>query len=442
MKPDDPRWAEVRSFTRHNRRWPRLLCLVWTAGLLSLWLLSGCSSLSQPDFSRLPLPWRADAAEDAAVPLRLLVWDEGEQTERLRQALADFEAQTPGVAVELVVADGYEAEVQRRMAEQTLPDLLLVDSFHFPALVAEGRLSPAQGRLDAEDDFYTKLVDAFRHDGSLYCLPREVRTLVLIYARADFAPKGLEPPRTWDETRQIAEELTDLNTGSFGLIVSPDLSRWLPFLYQAGGEIMDAEGRMALDTPAAAAALDYYIAIFRDNFAGQPGESNSSWAGEVLGKRKGSMAVEGNWIVPYFADNFPDFSYGIAPLPSGPGGRGSVAFTSCYVVSAASSRPDQAFALANFLTSTEIMQSLTSTPAFMPTRLSLRAVWIDQFPALSPFLDALPDARVWQLPPGFDAFLRTFNRSMLTLYSADIEAADLLDNMQRLGTLILSRQRD
>ncbi|MEZ4836471.1 MAG: extracellular solute-binding protein [Caldilineaceae bacterium] len=282
-------------------------------------------------------------------------------------------------------------------------------------------------------------MQAFQRDTEQYCLPREFRTLALIYARADFAANGLQPPVTWDETRQIAEQLTDLNTGSFGLIVAPDLSRWLPWLYQAGGQLIDENGRMALDSVAASTAIDFYIGVFRDNFAGQPGESNSSWAGEVLGKGKGSMAVEGNWIVPYFADAFPNFGYGIAPLPSGPGGRGAVAFASCYAVTAASPRADDAFALANFLTSRDAMQQWTATAAFMPTRISLRAAWLEQFPALSPFMSALNDARVWQLPTGFDAFLRTFNRSMLNLYSADIEAADFLDNMQRLGALILER---
>lgn len=418
----------------------RLLRLQWTALLLAFWLLSGCTSVPQPDWPQIPLPWRTEENTDTPTePLTLLVWNEGVQTDSLRRLLADFEAQTPGVSVELIVAENYETELQRRAAEETLPDLLLVDSFRFPTLVADNVLAPAQGRLDATDDFYPLLTNAFHTQNEQYCLPREFRTLALVYAQANFAAKGLVPPTNWDEVRQQAEALTDLNTGSFGLILSPDLSRWLPWLYQAGGSLFDENGEMALDSAAAATATDFYITVFRDNFAGQPGESNSSWAGEVLGKGEGSMTFEGNWIVPYFADLFPNFSYGIAPLPSGPGGRGTVAFTSCYAVTTTTERPDDAFALANFLTSRAAMQQWTNTAAFMPARISLRASWLEEFPALSPFMDGLNDARVWQFPDGFDTFLRTFNRSLLNLYAADIEAAEFLDNMQRLGTLILER---
>jgi multiple sugar transport system substrate-binding protein len=266
-----------------------------------------------------------------------------------------------------------------------------------------------------------------------------VRTLALIYDQMGFISAGLEPPTTWDELRQAAEVLTDLNTGSFGLIVSPDLSRWLPFLYQAGGQLIGADGHMALESPAATAALDFYISIFRDNFAGQPAESNSRWAGEVLGKDKGSMAIEGNWIVPYFAAEFPDYNYAVAPLPSGPGGRGTVAFTSCYGVMAQSEYQDTAFALANFLTSREAMRRWSADGAFMPTRFSLRELWLREYSALASFMNGIDDAHIWQLPPGFDTFLRTFNRNMVELFAADIEATDLRFEMQRVGEVLLNR---
>jgi multiple sugar transport system substrate-binding protein len=354
--------------------------------------------------------------------------------------IAAFESEEPGLPVELIISTAYESDLQARLSAGDLPDLLLVDSFRFSDLADGGFLAEGQNWLDSSDDFYPILVDAFRYDGSAYCLPREARTLALIYDAARFASVGLQPPATWDAMRQAAVQLTDLNTGSFGLIVSPDLSRWLPFLYGAGGALIGEEGRMALESAAATNAIDYYISIFRENFAGQPAESNSSWAGEVLGKGKGSMALEGNWIVPYFAAEFPGFEVGIAPVPSGPGGRGTVAFSSCYAVSAESPHPERAFALANFLTSNESMKRWSATPAFMPARFSLRENWLAQFPTLAPFLGGLNDARIWQFPPGFSPFLRTFNRNMIELYAANIEAADLLAEMQRVGAILLARQ--
>ncbi|MBX2999672.1 MAG: extracellular solute-binding protein [Caldilineaceae bacterium] len=412
--------------------------------LLMALILTGCADLPQIDLSAARLPWwGSDQNAPAAMEsLSVLVWDEGAQTEILRELIDAFELAEPGLPVELIVSNAYDNDLQARISGGDLPDLLLVDSFRFPDLAAEGMLAAGQNRLDSSDDFYPILIAAFQQDGVAYCRPREVRTLALIYDAVGFAKAGLQPPATWDAMRQAAETLTDVNTGSFGLIVSPDLSRWLPFLYGAGGQLINEEGRMVLESAAAANAIDYYIAIFRQNFAGQPAESNSSWAGEVLGKGKGSMAFEGNWVIPYFAAEFPQFEYGVAPLPSGPGGRATVAFSSCYAVTADSTHQDRAFALARFLTRGDSMKQWTETAAFMPSRISLADGWLDQFPVLSPFMDGLNEARVWQFPPGFAPFLRTFNRNMIELYAANIEAADLLGEMQRVGAILLNRQTD
>jgi multiple sugar transport system substrate-binding protein len=407
--------------------------------LLLALALSGCAEFSLPAMPEIELPWFGSQQGDADHDDRLsvLVWDEGEATETLRGLLATFEAQHPEARIDLIVSTDLSTDLQQMQREERVPDLILVDSFRFPDWADQGILAAPGNRLDSSDDFYPLLVDAFRQDGLLYCLPREVRTLALIYDRRAFAAADLSPPTTWDEMRRIAERLTDPNTVSFGLIVAPDLSRWLPFLYQAGGEVVDSEGRMSLDSPQAATALDFYISIFRDNFAGQPAESNSSWAGEVMGKHKGSMTLEGNWIVPYFAEHFPDYEYGVAPLPGGPGGRGTLAFTSCYAVSAQSNRQDLAFALANYLTSREAMQQGIANGVFMPSRRSLWAAWLDEYPTLSPFLDGLSEARIWQFPPGFDTVLRTFNRSMVQLFAATIQAEALLAEMQRVGQELL-----
>jgi multiple sugar transport system substrate-binding protein len=407
--------------------------------LLAALVLAGCAELSLPERPQIELPWFGTQQRNQVVDDRLavLVWDEGEATETLRELLATFETQNPGARTNLIVSTNLAADLQRMQSEGQAPDLILVDSFRFPDWAAEGMLAAPGNRLESSDDFYPLLVDAFRHDGRLYCLPREVRTLALVYDQRGFTAANLRPPTTWDEMRRAAEILTDENTLSLGLIVSPDLSRWLPFLYQAGGAFVDDGRVMAIDSPQAAAALDFYITIFRANFAGEPGETRSSWAGEVLGKRKGSMAVEGNWIVPYFAEHFPNYEYGIAPLPSGPGGRGTLAFTSCYAVTVQSNRQDVAFALANFLTSRDAMQQWPASGAFMPSRISLWAAWLDEFPTLSPFLDGLAEARVWQFPPGFEPLLRTFNRSMAQLFAATIQAEDLLAEVQRTGQQVL-----
>ncbi len=397
-------------------------------GILGL-ILAGCAGWEPPSVDLPSIPWlsRDRSPTPQVTPLSLWVWDEGpERRASLERALAQFQKAHPDVTVELTVLDDYAAQLQAALERGQPPDALLVDGFRFPQLASAGHLAPGQGRLDGPEDFYPQLVPAFTLEGAAYCRPREVRTLALISNQEALAEAGLQPPTTWEELRQAAELLSDPNGNAFGLIIAPDLSRWLPFLFQAGGQLFDSEGRLALDSPQALQALNFYLQLFRDNVAGQPAESLSSWAGEAFGKGKGAMTLEGNWIVPYLAAEFPDVAYQVTPLPQGPGGRGTVAFTSCYAVAAASPHPALAFQLVNFLTGAQVMADWPPDGGAMPSRLSLASSWRQAFPALAPFLDGVGEARVWQLPPGQENVLPVFNRRMLQLFAAEIEPEDLL----------------
>ena len=416
--------------------------------LLLTLLLSGCDALpsrpSLPDLSFLR-PGRESNA--AARSLRLFLPEEGQVTEALRGHINTWAAARE-LQVDLYSAAVYGQELRKRLAGEDPPDLVVVSSFLFPDLVAEGLLAPAEQGLFDPTGYPPQLAAAFTwpSEGATvarYCLPREVRTLALVYDNEGLAAAGQAPPTDWETLRAVAVGQTDLDGNRFGFIESPDLSRWLPFLYGAGGTIIDDSGSMALQSPAAASALDWYIQIFRDNFAGHAGESNSEWSGEVLGKGKGAMSVEGNWIVPYFDTEFPTFRYGVAPLPAGPAKLSySPAFTSCYAVSARSPRKSEAFELADFLSGPDVVGSLPNDGGWMPARTSLRDAWKERFPQLAAFADAVPTARVWQLPPGFETFLHSFNRGMAQLFAAQVEAADFLAELQELGETLLAEAGD
>ena len=89
---------------------------------------------------------------------------------------------------------------------------------------------------------------------------------------------------------------------------------------------------MNINTPEAKTALDYYTGLLVDGSAVTPDKVDSGWNGEAFGKEKVAMTVEGNWIVPYLKNDFPDVEYAIAELPAGPQGKATMAFTVCYAV--------------------------------------------------------------------------------------------------------------
>ena len=431
-------WKWAASCYAVPRRHPFHLWLL----LLAL-LLNGCDALpSRPRLPELPFLQLRRESDAPALPLHIFLPEEGEVTEALRGHVIAWAAAGER-QVNLTTSDDYFQELGSRLAGEDPPDLVLVTAFLFPELAAGGLLAPAEEGFLDPSDLPPRLAAAFTWSGEeaaavRYCLPREVRTLALVYDGEGLAAAGHPPPTGWDSLRAVAIGQTDVDRNRFGFIEAPDLSRWLPFLYGAGGTIIDGSGGMALESPAAGAAMDWYIRIFRDNFAGHPGESNNEWAAEVLGKGKGGLTIEGNWVAPYFEAEFPDFRYGVSPLPSGPAGLNtSVAFTSCYAVPSGSSRREDAFELAAILSGPEVVGSLPNDGGWMPALNGMREEWKRRFPRLTPFADAVPTAAVWQLPPGFDTFLHSFNRGMVQLFAANVEASDFFAELQELGETLL-----
>jgi len=397
---------------------------------------------TRPRLPAIPFLNPAPDARRTQRDLHVLLPQEGAVTEALHSRIDAWAAERE-LPVKLSSVADYSRRLADRLQSETPPDLFVVTAFLFPDLAESGALAPAPVGSLGPVGFTPHLATAFvwppDSDPAIrYCLPREVRTLALVYDRAGLASSGQPPPEDWETLRAAAEAQTDVDLNRFGFIEAPDLSRWLPFFFGAGGTIIDKTGRMTLHSHAADEAMEWYIRIFRDNFAGHAGESNNEWAGEVLAKGKGALTIEGNWVAPFFDTHFPEFSYGVAPLPRGPAGvTRSVAFTSCYAVRAGSPFAKEAFDLAALLSSAAVVSELPNDGGWMPAENALRDQWGKEFPHLAAFAAAVPGAQVWQFPPGLGPFLRSFNRGMVQLFAAEIEAASFLAEMQQMGEQLL-----
>lgn len=387
-----------------------------------------------------------EAPAGDVVELQLMGWASSEAENTRLQAVVDtFNDMHDDISVNLNLVPDYDTKLQTSLAGGSPPDVFYVDSFKLPDLVAAGAIEPAEGRVENPDDFYSSLRDAFTIDDTFYCPPKDFSTLGLQYNKDMFDAAGLEYPTadwTWDDLRVAAEQLTNEDEGVYGMVINPDFARWIAFLYQADGSVTnEAFTEMTINSPEALEALEFYIGMVDDGIADQPSQLDSGWNGEAFGKGRAAMAMEGNWIVPFLADQFPDLNYGVTQLPAGPGGEATMAFTVCYAVPAGidAARQDAAFELVNFLTGPEGMKQWTDLGLAMPTRESLRDGWLEQFPELEPFLNGAEYARPWQFRPGFQDVLDTINDGLQQAFTGTALPEDVLQNAQEVGEEVLAR---
>ncbi len=382
------------------------------------------------------------AQEGEAVELTLMGWSSSSaENDRLQQMIDDFNSEYEGqIHVTLNLVPEYDTTLQTALAGGEPPDVFYVDSFRLPDYVEAGALMPGEDLIEEPDDFYPSLRQAFTYDGVFYCPPKDFSTLALFYNVDMFEEAGLEPPQTWDEMRAAAEALTDEDAGVYGLVLSADFARWIAFLYAAGGSVTDEDfTEMTINSPEALEALEFYTGLYLDGFAATPSELDSGWNGEAFGKGLAAMAVEGNWMVPFLADNFPDVNYGVVELPEGPAGRATMAFTVCYAVPAEAAHPDESWTLVNWLTGPEGMAQWVSLGLAMPTRQSLRDQWLEQFPELEPFLNGAEYAHKWQFIPGFQDVLDTVNDNIQRIFAGTQTPEDALAEIEEVGNEVLER---
>ena len=408
-----------------------LLCLLFSV------LLIGCQWLSQEESLAPPI---------RQVELQLLGWQSSPAADqRLRQAIEQILAATPTLSVTVDLVPDYDSALSLALDSDFPPDIVFVESGRLVSLASAGALQPIGDKIEANDDFYPVLRQTFTYRSRYYCPPREVSTLAIVYNRDMFDAKGLAAPTSqwgWQEFSSAVQTLTAPNTAVVGLALAPDLSRWLPFLYAAGGTLTDAnETQMTLNTPEVAAGFHLLDQLWTDFYAVRPADLHTSWAGEAIGKQRAAMAIEGPWVEPYLQQEYPEVKNEIAELPSGPLGKSTIAFSSCLAVPTNAPHPAEAIRLINQLVSADVMRKLLSEGSPIPARISVAQEWQTSFPEMAPFLAGIEYAQPWRFFPGFDTIKNNIDGNLLRMYNAEIAVEDLLQDAEESGNQVLAGHR-
>lgn len=398
--------------------------LIMVSILVLLVVAAPAAAQDDSDAELVVAGWSSNPAEDVA----------------LRALLEQFTAET-GISVEFIPSPDYNVTMQTAFASGRYANVFYIDSSVLPDWVEAGVVDVGEGQIEDPEGFYPSLLDIFTYEGILYCPPKDFSTMALQYNRDLFDAAGVDYPTadwTWDDLKAAAEALTDPAAGIIGLVTPAELPRWLPFLYQAGGEFVDDMGGFALDSPEGVAALEFYISFANDGTGGAPSSVDAGWGGEAFGNGRAAMAMEGNWVIQYLLENYPELNWGVAELPAGPAGKATMAFTVCFGVGARNTNPEASWDLVNFLTSAQ-GQISTAAVSFgpMPTRdaavEAYLAVWgpraegLEFDPAdIEAFIAGADYSHRWQLPVGFGPVTDAFNSALQRAFAGELTAEDVI----------------
>jgi multiple sugar transport system substrate-binding protein len=316
--------------------------------------------------------------------------------------------------------DGLIQKLVSAVQSKTAPDISWIHTDFMDKLVLADAIyrmdtfiGGPNGLSDEElSDFFPALLQNASWRDTLYALPMEATSLALVYNRDIFRRAGLDaddPPENWDEMLEIARRLTvdadgdgQIDLWGFYVPVYPAsgnlniwmVLQWTPFLWQAGGHIIDeTQSRVLYNSDAGEQALTFWKTLHREvNTQGFGLAHDVAFASGRV-----AMILDGPWDLPRYK-RLAGLDWAIAPLPEGPAGRATYLAGEQLAIFKQSRHPDEAWTFVKWVTSPKIQARFSAASGYLPVRRSTltHAEYQDHLsrdPGLRAFVGQMPVAR-------------------------------------------------
>jgi multiple sugar transport system substrate-binding protein len=362
----------------------------------------------------LPAPAQGQAEGDVSFAF----WGDPAEAGAYEEVIATFENEVPGIDVAAQYTPGrddYAKRVSTAFAGGAPPDVFLINYRDYGQYAASGALEPLGARLDAsdtiaEEDFYELPIEAFRYQGGeLMCIPQNISSLVVYYNVDLFEQAGVPLPAagwTLDDFVAAATALTVDKDGDgvnevHGLVTESSLIRYAPFIWSAGGEIVDDTDhptRLTLDTPEAREAIEWFINLGARGHDVVPSEA------EVLAEDdlsrfmhgRAAMLLQSRRVVPTLRE-IDGFRWDVAPLPQDKQSAG-ILHSDAFCMSTTARDKNAAWAFIEYAVGPAGQEILARTGRTVPSMKSVAEspVFLDgeaMPPSSRVFLDTIPALR-------------------------------------------------
>lgn len=301
--------------------------------------------------------------------IELTVWEfkGGEyQDEGFAKLCREFEQQT-GIKLIIESLEWSRLIDKAKIASQagTLPDVIEghVTSIYDP-FVRKGHLRPLDDYIEKEgngflDKFFPHCVERMRYSGKIYGILENFAPQGMYYNKKMFAEAGIAgPPETWDELKDFAIRLTDLEKNQYGIAFpgargDKALMHVAAMVYANKGRLGVVNGEIMINKPEAVEAIQFQMDLI-NKYKVTTGfvDTDSPALREMFIAGQVGMIEEGGWMTGIIElKKAPEFEYGIALMPRGKTTGGLASYDALWAIPTTSRHPDAAWEFIKFFTS-------------------------------------------------------------------------------------------
>lgn len=334
----------------------------------------------------------------------------------LNDLIKKFEELHPNIKVNAQTIPNGDAGIQKIMTSlqsNTTPDVSWIYADYMEDLVLSDAIYPMEEFINGEngiskedlEDIYQSLRTYASWKGTLYSLPMEATNLALIYNKDMFKAAGLDPeqpPKTWDDLYEFSKKLTidknkDGNFEQVGFFVpvfpsSGSRNGWMvwqfrPFIWQAGGEIIEADqSKVIFDSKEAISALSLWQKLFKE----QKLSTFTSDFDMAFVSKQLAMAMDGPWSLPRYKDLMKNLNWAFAPLPAGPSKQATIVGGEYLAIFKQSKHPNEAWQFIKWIISPEAQAQWAMSSGYLPIRRAVAKI-----PEFQKYLSENPNYKVF-----------------------------------------------
>ena len=381
---------------------------------MCLLLLSGCSDRQQKDVTQITFWHGINPPENRDI---------------FQDLVDKFNQSNPDIEVEALYIGQPDAQLPKILAatvSEQPPDIL----WYVPQIAGKlerlGALLPLENWLNnspVKAEIDPAMFDSMRLDGHILSVPFATNNAAVFYRPSLFKQAGITKlPQTWSELERVAKKLTLDNDNNDrpqqGIFLSLGKGEWtvftwLPFLYSAGGNLLQ-QGQPNLVNDGAIAALQFGANLVQSGVAVLSSPERGYEIDDFIAG-KVAMQITGPWTLAQL--QAANIDYDVFPIPIAKEPAAVIGGENLFVFKTNTQREQASLRFLEYVLSEEFQTAWALETGYLPVNTkSQQSEAYQNFVAANPvvevFLQQMHYAKSRPIIPQYNRLSENFGRAI------------------------------
>ena len=317
------------------------------------------------------------------------IWDMNQEP-AIKELIKKFEKENPGIEVEVNLTPWkqYWTKLEASASGGVAPDVFWMGMERGIIYSKAGMAAPLDKYIKRDkidlNDYEQTMLGAYKVDGKIYAMPRDIDSIALWYNKKIFDEAGISYPTnswTWNDMSKAAHIIRKKIKGVIPLAMNVSgQDGYYNMIYQSGGYVItDDIKKSGFDNPKTIKAISLIVQCINNGVMASKTQIADMQAPELFQSNKIAMFYAGAWMAGAFANNeIIKNNIGVVDMPLIKK-RVTIAHSIGLMMSTNTKHPETAWKFIKFLTSSYAQKYLAEKQVVIPALKSAQKYWADSF---------------------------------------------------------------